>query len=132
MARRPHRVRPNRRRDDVFYRVDVWRSVAVLVTDEIEFPDDGPRRLLAASLMHIFAKGGVAGMSFPARTPEEFIACIKDLYEAKMLGVEDGQAFIAFPDRDALGQTYARRVPQEEMGEFVEALRRDLAERGDG
>lgn len=124
MARRPHRVRPTRRREDLGYTVYVWRSVAALITDEIT--EAGPRRLLAASLIHVFSEGSSAGLRFPARTPEEFIASIKELYEAKLLGIEDGKAFVAFPDRDALGRTYARRVPREEMGEFVEAMRQSI------
>jgi len=120
-----HRVRPNRRREEIGYTVDVWRSVAVLITDDPPFLEPGARRLLAASLMQIFGKGE-PGFPFPARTPDQFIACITELYEAKMLGVEDGVAFVAFPDRDALGRTYARRVPQEEMGEFVEAMRQSI------
>jgi hypothetical protein len=123
---RQHRVRPGRRREDILYKVHVWRSIAVLITDDPPFPDPGARRLLAASLMHIF--GQAESPLFPARTPDEFIACVKELHEAKMLGVEDGVAFVAFPDRDALGRTYARRVPRHEMGEFIEALRQSIAE----
>lgn len=128
MAR--HRVRPNRRRGEPAYRLDVWRSVAALLTDEPHL-DPEMRRVLAAHLMIEFRDHGTGiGVEFPARTPEEFITCVTELYEAKMLGIEDGEAFIAVPDRDALGRTYARRVPKAEMGAFVEALRQSVAEDG--
>lgn len=126
MSRR-HRANPSRRRArDVAYKVNVWRSVAILISDDPPL-DDVARRVLAAHLVIAFKDTDAGlGMEFPVDTPDEFIACVKEMYESHLFVIEDGIAHISWPDRDALGRTYARRVPQDEMPEFREALRQSI------
>jgi hypothetical protein len=125
MTRR-HRSNPARRRQ-LGYRVDVWRSVAVLITDE-DGLEPAARRLLAASLVHVFSTGPAppSGMEFPAdaRDPNAFIATIRSLYDNGYLGIEDGRAYLSVPDRDPLGRLVRIRVPAEQFGDLADAYLR--------
>lgn len=124
---RSHRPRPTRpRRREPGYHVDVWRSVAVLITDDPPLPDNA-RRLLAYSLVHIFSQDPAPnGLPFPAEAadPDAFIASLRDLHAHGFMGIEDGRAFLAVPGRDALGQIVAERVPREQLGDLAQVFLR--------
>lgn len=126
---RRHRARvksPCRREGVSGYRVDVWRSVAVLVRDDSSL-SDGARRLLAASLIDIFSRGmvdsGIPPMPFALNETDAFVETLRTLRDNGLLGVEDGVAYLGAPSTNALGQVACVRVPPEERSEFLAALR---------
>lgn len=128
MARR-HRVRPNPRREPG-YKVDIWRSIAVLIEGGQELNADS-RRVLAAVLGHLFSDTGARrypDLPLLPTDPDEIISIVKDLYDAGFLGVEDGRAFMSAPQPDALGRMTRIRLDREEIAGLSQAMLRSLRE----
>lgn len=124
---RSTRVLARRRPRAAGYRVDVWRSIAVLVTDDPPL-EANARLVLAASVSYVLSNHRTdrPRVAFPEMPAEQFITTVRDLHANGWLAIEDGRAYPSVPVPDMFGRLVPTRVPQDQMGEFVEALVRGL------